>query len=289
MGSVRPVHGRGSSGLYSARSTAKALSTVDRRTRHRLKSLAPAQGGPPITTPAVTLSLVIPSYNQRARTRNAAAEALAYLGQLPGERAELIVVDDGSDPGKGVQASDLPPEVALIVLPNNLGKGGALRAGVERAQGDYVIFTDSDLPFSLDAIPVTLAWLRGGADLVIGDRSLPESEFEIHVRPLRRLSTLVFNFMVKRLCGLHLDDTQCGYKGYRGTVAKALYSRLETNSFAFDVELLLRARKGGYRLRHQPLRMVPNEDSSVRLSRHAPRMFLDTLRIAVRRARGHYG
>lgn len=186
-------------------------------------------------------------------------------------------------------ASDLPQEAVFVGLPRNLGKGGALRAGVDRAQGEYVIFTDSDLPFSLDAIPITLAWLREGADLVIGDRSLPESEFEMRVRPVRKLSTLVFNFMVKRLCGLHLKDTQCGYKGYRGPVAKALFSRLETRSFAFDVELLLRAQKAGYRLRHQPLRMVHNEDSSVRLSKHAPGMFWDTLRIAVRNARAHYG
>jgi len=198
-------------------------------------------------------------------------------------------VDDGSDPGRGVQASDLPPEVVFVALPRNLGKGGALRAGVERARGECVIFTDSDLPFSLDAIPTTLASLRGGADLVIGDRSLPESEFQIHVRPVRRLSTLVFNFMVKRLCRLHLDDTQCGYKGYHRAVAKALFSRLETPSFAFDVELLLRAQKAGYCLHHQPLRMVHNEDSSVRLSRHAPGMFLDTLRIAARNALGRYG
>lgn len=232
---------------------------------------------------------MIPSYNQRARTQPAAVEALAYLRALPGEHAELIVVDDGSDPGRGVQASDLPQEVVFIALPSNLGKGGALRAGVERARGEYVIFTDSDLPFSLDAIPITLASLRGGADLVIGDRSLPGSEFQIHVRPIRRLSTLFFNFMVKRLCRLDLGDTQCGYKGYRGPVAKALFSSLETRSFAFDVELLLRAQKAGYYVYHQPLRMVHNEDSSVRLSRHAPGMFVDILRIAARNAVGRYG
>jgi dolichyl-phosphate beta-glucosyltransferase len=231
---------------------------------------------------------VIPSYNQRSRTRAAATEALTYLRGLLGEHAELIVVDDGSDSGAGVQASDLPPEVVFIGLPRNLGKGGALRAGVERARGEYVIFTDSDLPFSLDAIPTTLALLRDGADLVIGDRSLPESEFQIHVRPIRRLSTLVFNFMVKHFCALHLDDTQCGYKGYRGPVAKALFSRLETRSFAFDVELLLRAQKAGYCLRRQALRMVHNEDSSVRLSRHAPGMFVDMLRIAARNVVGRY-
>jgi dolichyl-phosphate beta-glucosyltransferase len=233
---------------------------------------------------------VIPAYNQRARTRRAAEEALQYLHGMSHERPELIIVDDGSDPGAGVEAAELPTGAELVALPRNLGKGGALRAGIARTRGDYVIFTDSDLPFALDAIPTTLAWLREGADIVIGDRLLPESQCDLHVTPMRRLSSMVFTFMVKGLCGLRqFDDTQCGYKGYRGDVARRLFADLEITSFAFDVEILLRALKAGYRVRRQPLRMVHNEDSSVRLSRHAPRMMRDTLLIAARNARGHYG
>lgn len=233
---------------------------------------------------------MIPSYNQRDRTRRAVAEALEYLHGLENERVELIVVDDGSEPGAGVQASDLPAGAELLALPTNVGKGGALRAGIARTRGEYVIFTDSDLPFSLDSIPITLAWLRDDADMVIGDRLLTDSVCELEVTPMRRLSSMVFTFMVKGLCGLKaFDDTQCGYKGYRGEVARRLFAQLEITSFAFDVEILLRALKAGYRIRRQPLRMINNQDSSVRLSRHAPRMVRDTLLIAARNARGHYG
>jgi dolichyl-phosphate beta-glucosyltransferase len=232
---------------------------------------------------------VIPAYNQRARTRQAAMEAAAFLAALPQERPELIVVDDGSRPGEEIRPGDLPAGTACIGLPHNVGKGGALKAGIGRARGDLIVFTDSDLPFSLDPLPTTLAWLRADADIVIGDRLLPESECEAPVTPMRRLSSAVFTFMVKRLCGLAFDDTQCGYKGYRGPVAKTLFAQLETTSFAFEVEVLLRATKAGYRIRRQPLRLVHNEDSSVRLSSHAPRMMADTLRIAWRNARGRYG
>jgi dolichyl-phosphate beta-glucosyltransferase len=232
---------------------------------------------------------VIPSYNQRARTVAAANEALAYLAALPGERAELIVVDDGSDPGMGVQPGDLPPEVVFVGLPRNLGKGGASRAGVLRARGEYVVLTDSDLPFSLAPLATTLAWLRDGADIVIGNRLLPESQCDTRVTAARQLSSIVYTFTVKRLCGLRLDDTQCGYKGYRAEAAQRLFGALQVTSFAFEVEIMLRALKAGYRVREQPLRLVHNEDTSVRLSRHAPRMFVDTFRIALRNARGVYG
>lgn len=213
---------------------------------------------------------------------------MAFLGGLAGERPELIVVDDGSEPGRGVVAADMPPGVILEALPRNTGKGGAVRAGVLRARGEYVIFTDSDLPFGLDPIPTTLAWLRAGADLVIGDRLLPESQCATEVTAMRRLSSVLFTFMVKQLCGLPLDDTQCGYKGYRATVARALFAKLETLSFAFDVEILLRAQYAGYTLRKQALCLVHNEDTSVSLSRHAPQMIRDTLRIAWRGRRGRY-
>jgi dolichyl-phosphate beta-glucosyltransferase len=248
----------------------------------------PPGGGLAISDAAPTVSLVIPSYCQRDRTRRSAHEAAEYLRTLPGEHGELIVVDDGSEPGTGVTAADLPPGAVFIGLPRNLGKGGAVRAGVLRARGSEVIFTDSDLPFSLDPIPTTLAWLRGDADLVIGDRLLPESECATEVTAMRQLSSVVFTVMVKGLCRLPLDDTQCGYKGYRRDVARTLFAPLEMTSFAFEVEVLLRARHRGYRLKRQALRLMHNDDTSVRLSRHAPQMIGDTLRIAWRNARGRY-
>ena len=232
---------------------------------------------------------MIPTYNQRERACQSAAEATAFLRAHLDGQSELIVVDDGSDPGKVPEQSELPAGATLVRHPQNLGKGGAVRTGVLAARGDYVLFTDSDLPFSLQPIPTTLAWLREGADIVIGDRLLPESRCETEVSGMRRLSSAVFTFLVKHWVGLDFADTQCGYKGYRTPVARALYTPLELTSFAFDVEILVRAQKAGYQVRRQPLTLVHNEDSSVRLSRHAPQMFLNTLRIGWRARRGIYG
>lgn len=198
------------------------------------------------------------------------------------------MVDDGSRPGEGVADGDLPAGVTFIRHAQNLGKGGAVRSGVAQAHGEYIIFTDSDLPFSLDPIPTTLTWLADGADIVIGDRLHPESVCATEVTPMRRLSSVVYTWTIHRFLHLDFPDTQCGYKGYRGPVAKALFSRLRTTSFAFEAEILLRAQKAGYRIRRQPVRLVHNEDTSVRLSRHAPRMFLDTLRIGWRGLWGAY-
>ena len=232
---------------------------------------------------------MIPFYNQRARARQTAAEAVDFLRDRFAEPAELIVVDDGSAPGQAVEAADLPAGVTLIPQPQNLGKGGAVRTGVARARGEFIVFTDSDLPFSLDPLATTLAWLRDGADIVIGDRLHPESVCAAEVTPMRQLSSVVYTWMVKHLLGLDFPDTQCGYKGYRAAVAKRLFGRLDVTSFAFEAEILLRARKAGCQIRRQPLRLIHNEETSVRLSRHAPRMFADTLRVAWRARGGRYG
>ncbi len=234
------------------------------------------------------LSLIIPSYNQRARTRRAAAATTDFLRSRFSERAELIVVDDGSLPDQIVAPSDLPPGTTLIRHQRNLGKGGAVRSGVLQASGRYIIYTDSDLPFSLEPIAPTLEWLRDDADLVFGERQPPEPPSAIEVTWARHLSSVFYTWMVHHLLGLDYPDIQCGYKGYRAAVAKELYGRLEVTSFAFEAEIMLRALQAGYRIRRLPLRLVHNEDSSVRLTRHAPRMFLDTLRLAWRTRRGMY-
>jgi glycosyltransferase involved in cell wall biosynthesis len=226
------------------------------------------------------LSVVIPSFNQRARAARSAAGAAQWLEHRFQGLSELIVVDDGSRADEAVVAADLPPGVILVRQERNQGKGAAIRAGVAKARGRYVVFTDSDLPFSLEPIERTLATLREGADVVIGDRLHPESSATAPVGPLRRLSSAVYTWLVNHALGLDYADTQCGYKGYRAEAARELFGRLRVTSFAFDAELLLRAQAAGYRIVRQPVRLVHNEDSSVSLLKHAPGMLWDVARLA---------
>jgi glycosyltransferase involved in cell wall biosynthesis len=214
--------------------------------------------------------------------------ARAHLDHTFGTRAELIVVDDGSMPAESLRSQDLPQRTKLVRHVRNEGKGGAVRSGILDARGECVVFTDSDLPFTLEPLATTAAWLADGSDVVIGDRLLPESECVAEVTPMRQLSSVVFTFMVMRLAGLPFRDTQCGYKGYRLRAAHQLYARLDIPSFAFDVEILARAIGLGYSIRRQPLRLVNNDASTVRLSRHAPRMLFDMARIAWHVRRKNY-
>jgi dolichyl-phosphate beta-glucosyltransferase len=232
------------------------------------------------------VSLIIPTYNQRTRTIRSAAYAANVLETSFGGGAELIVVEDGSRPEQVLRPEDLPAGTILVRHPRNMGKGAAVRSGVARARGSYVVFTDSDLPFTLEPLATTLQWLRDGADVVIGDRLHPESVAAVSRGALRRLSSLVYTWLVNHALGLDFADTQCGYKGYRAQAALNLFGRLRVTSFAFDAELLLRARQAGYCIRRQPVRLVHDEDSSISLARHAPGILVDVLRLAGSRYRG---
>lgn len=242
----------------------------------------------PIIPSRPPFTLVIPAYNQRQQAIDSALEARAHLDEVFGTRAELIVVDDGSTGPEKMRSQDFPERIKLVQHVRNMGKGAAVRSGLLDARGEYVVFTDSDLPFTLEPLEHTVARLADGVDVVIGDRLLPDSECVADVTPMRHLSSAVFTFMVMRLVGLPFNDTQCGYKGYRLRAAHQLYARLETLSFAFDVEILARAMALGYRIERQPVRLVNNEATTVRLSRHAPRMLFDMARIAWHKRRGHY-
>jgi dolichyl-phosphate beta-glucosyltransferase len=135
---------------------------------------------------------------------------------------------------------------------------------------------------------MTLDMLCNGADIVIGERQPVELSATTQIAASRRLSSVIYTWMVHRLLGIEYPDIQCGYKGYRAAVAKELYGRLEITSFAFEAEILLRALKAGYQIRRLPLHLLHNNDSSVRLTRHAPEMLTDTLRIAWRVRQGGY-
>lgn len=241
-----------------------------------------------VSNDPLTVSLIIPAYCQRARTGRAAAAATEFLRSRFFGQAELIVVDDGSPPGQAIEAGDLPSGTTLIRHRWNLGKGGAVRSGVLQARGSSIVFTDSDLPFSLEPLDTTLTWLREDADIVIGERQPLEPPSGIGVPWARHLSSVVYTWMVHNLLDIDYPDIQCGYKGYRAAVAKDLFGRLQVTSFAFEAEIMIRAQKAGYRIGRMPVRLIHNEDSSVRLTRHAPRMIIDTLRIAWRARRGAY-
>jgi dolichyl-phosphate beta-glucosyltransferase len=220
-------------------------------------------------TPAV--SLVIPVHNGAGFVADSVSEALRFLDRKCGD-FELVVVDDGSTDGttSALERLTVDRRLRVVTLPENLGKFGALKAGMAVATGGCRVFTDADLPYDLEAVPYIVDLVNGRSfDIVVGDRALPESVSLTNSRPARKLSSRAFSFFVRMLVTGGLFDSQCGLKGFRGDVADALFPLLTDSGFSGDVELLYIALKHNLSIRRIPVRLQRASPSTVRLRFHS--------------------
>jgi dolichyl-phosphate beta-glucosyltransferase len=221
------------------------------------------------------LSIIIPAFEERqkiARDVHAASEFLASHG-LSGE---IIVVDDGSrdDTAAVARSVEAAPDIKLKVIryERNMGKGFAVRAGVEQAQGEYIMFADSGLCVPYGHVLAGLQLLKNGVcEIAHGSRRLAASKIKKSQIWYRRLTGRIFRWVILRWMKIppHLTDTQCGFKIYRGDVAHELYRECGTNGFMFDVEIIVRALRRGYRIQEFPIEWTCDRDSRLLQTRSA--------------------
>jgi dolichyl-phosphate beta-glucosyltransferase len=229
------------------------------------------------------LSIVIPAHNEVARLGATLDATIAYL-RAERVEAEIVVVDDGStDETAALAEARASAETPLVVvrLPENRGKGAAVRAGVLRARGERVLFMDADLATPIEELAKLQAALDRGADVAAGSRALAASAIEVRQHLLRESLGKTFNLLVRALFGVHVRDTQCGFKLFTAEAARALFAEAVVDRFAFDVEILLRAR-GRFRWEEVPVRWRHVERSKVSPFVDAPAMARDLLRLRLR-------
>jgi glycosyltransferase involved in cell wall biosynthesis len=241
---------------------------------------APARG-----SRADRVSVVMPAFNSAAYLDANVGAALAFLAEhdLDGE---VVIADDGSTDGTAdsVRAA---PNVRVLRLPHR-GKGAALRAGMAAATGDIRAFTDADLPYGLDALPLAISYIRERRfHAVVGDRTLPGSTYQ-DPGPLRRIISELASFAFRTLVTGGIYDTQCGFKVFRGDVAEELFRLTRIDGFAIDVELIYLVLKHRLDLKRIPVQLQRNAPSSVRVIRDSLRAFRDIATIRLNLALGHY-
>jgi dolichyl-phosphate beta-glucosyltransferase len=222
-------------------------------------------------------SIVIPAYNESHKIARDVAEASRFLAEhnLTGE---VIVADDGSRDATSETARAAPhsPEITLkvVTLPQNQGKGAAVRAGVAASTGEYLLFADSGVCIPYDQALRGLVLLRADkCDIAHASRKRPDSIIT-NPQPLhRRILSRLFRSAVDAILGLpyRLTDTQCGFKLYKGDLARTLYAQCQTEGFLFDLEIILRAKKHGARIAEFPVTWSCDPDSRLRPGKTAIR------------------
>ena len=228
-------------------------------------------------------SLVIPAYNERNRIESCLRSVAEWVRSRPGGWDwEVILVDDGSSDGTHAAAQRLAGELGLPLRilrhVKNRGKGCALRAGVLASCGDPVLVSDVDLSTPLSE------WLKLAERLpthpvAIGSRALEEELVRRRQPFYRRLLGKSGNLLVRLLAVPGIRDTQCGFKLFRGDVARDLFGRARINGFAYDMEILYLARLRGLPIAEVPVLWFNSPDSRVSLLRDALPTLWDLLRL----------
>jgi glycosyltransferase involved in cell wall biosynthesis len=218
---------------------------------------------------SLSLSIVIPAYNEANRLGKTLREIFAYLNQQEA-KSEVIVVDDGSDDATvrvaeaAFQDTRGRSEASVIRVHPNHGKGHAVRTGLLAARAPIALFTDADHSTPINETEKLIAPIRDGRfDLVFGSRALDRSLIGVHQPWIREQSGRLFNLIMNRAVGLPFRDTQCGFKAFRMDVCRPIIESALIDRFGFDVELLYVARKAGLRLLEQAVHWNDVEGSKV--------------------------
>ena len=229
------------------------------------------------------LSVVVPAYNEAERLPSTLSTIRPFLAAL-GRSWELILVNDGSRDGTlGVireQEREDPGHVRGIDLQPNGGKARAVAAGVAASRGSLVLISDADFSTPIEELSKLQAAIDAGADVAIGSRGKRDSQVEIS-QPLHRvLMGKIFNLIVQAVVLPGFWDTQCGFKLWKGPVARETFAamRLDGN-VAFDVEVLYRARRAGRRIAEIPVRWYDSIPSRISPLRHSAEALVDIFRI----------
>jgi len=235
------------------------------------------------------LSLIIPAYKEESRIGKTLETIFAYFAAKD-YNVEILVVDDGSPDNSAQVIRDalsagrtLSPHVQarFIELGTNVGKGGAVRAGMLEATGKIRIFTDADLSTPIHEVEKIISAIENeGFDIVIGSRALEGRKLvKVHQPWYRESMGRFFNLLVQVFVFRGIKDTQCGFKGFRGDVAEKLFSEQKVMGFSFDVEILYLAKRSGYKIKEVAVEWYNDERTTVGALSDSARMFFELLRI----------
>jgi len=241
------------------------------------------------------LSLILPTRIGAGRLDRTLAELAEWLPRQ--SCAELIIVDDGSEPRAATRMREFALStrgVTLLKNDRNRGKGFAVARGMLASRGRYRVFTDADLAYPLEEVSEVVRHLESGSDVVVACRVLPESRYDISPSFFRYLYTRhlisrAFNWVVRHVLLDGIRDTQAGLKGFTARAADLLFRRQTVQGFGFDVELLCIARDHGLRVTQMAVHYrYDHEPSTLRFTRDAIDMLRDLGRIEWNRMRGRY-
>lgn len=234
------------------------------------------------------LGVIIPAYNEEDRIERTLVRLCEYF-RATSYSFTIYVVSDGSTDRTEALVSNFQetnPEVILIPSHPNHGKGFVTRLGMLECDAEWLLLNDADLATPIEEIEKLWPSADAGIPVIIGSRPLRESQLEVRQPLYREFLGRAFNKAVQLLAIKGIQDTQCGFKLFRGDVAKQIFKRSKLDGFGYDFEVLMIARDLGIDIAEIPIRWRHQEGSKVRVVRDGIRMLRDLVRLRVAGKKG---
>ena len=234
------------------------------------------------------LSVIIPAYNEERRLPNTLEQLCTFLDAQP-FTSEVLIVENGSQDHTLEIAKAFAKSCSRVRVFQNTkrGKGLAVQLGMREARGIYRLMADVDFSMPVPEINRFIPPGLTDFDIAIASREAPGAVR--YNEPLyRHIIGRGYNILIRLLALPGLQDTQCGFKCFRGEVADDLFDYQTLPGWSFDVELLYIARLHGYRIVEIPIPWYFNSESKVSVLRDSLHMGLDLLKIRWNSARGVY-
>jgi dolichyl-phosphate beta-glucosyltransferase len=226
-----------------------------------------------------SLSVIIPCYNEEERIGKTLKRMKQFLKKYD---YEIIVSDDGSTDNTRAIAQ----KAGVTVLPQkrNRGKGYAVKKGMLAAKKEWVLFSDADLSTPIEEVDKLFI----NQPVVFGSRGLKKSDIRTPQPFYRVFAGKVFNLLVQATIAPGIWDTQCGFKLFKRTAARKIFSQMTVDGFGFDLEITFLACKLKYVVQEIPIVWYNDPRTKVKFLRDSTRMFLDIARIHLNHFRGRY-
>jgi dolichyl-phosphate beta-glucosyltransferase len=215
------------------------------------------------------LSVIIPAYKEGERIGRTLLEIERYFKDKD-YTWEVLVIVDGSKDNTAEIAGNYKSHVSnlkVINNPENHGKGYVVRQGLLEAKGRYRLFMDADGSTSITHLDKFLPEFQNGFDVVVGSRDIEGAFVQIHQAKYKEIMGDMGNWAIRIVLGLwSFPDTQCGFKILTDRAAEAVAKKMVIDRFGFDYELIILAKKLGFKIKQLPVRWLNEEGSTVTLT-----------------------
>lgn len=201
------------------------------------------------------ISVVLPAHNEANRIEKAVGELKKALREISSS-FEIIIAEDGSTDGTDEKAKRIAladPSVVHLHSKERLGRGRALKKAFRIAKGEILAYVDVDLSTDMKHLKHLIEVIRDEKyDFATGSRMLKGSNVKRSFK--RKVMSMVFNFIVRKILKSKIRDHQCGFKSFRKVSLMSIMEDIEDKYWFWDTEMLVKAQKAGYRVKEFPVR-----------------------------------